>query len=381
MKNELNFHQANFEKPLLIVDSPGRVNILGEHTDYNGGTVLPFAIHKKTQLIFSLSKDSSHAYSHFHQEKFELAKEPASNHWGRYIVQALHELQKEGHCVPPFNLSICGDLPIGQGLSSSTALTCGLLAGLNHLNSLGLTKNQIVKLSSKAEHASGTLGGIMDQTAILYGQKGHFLEIDCLTKTVQAHLHELQNSEWLLINSMVNHELSGSEYNDRRKDCDDGLQLIKEKTSTDIGYTDLTAAHLQYFEEEQKRLSLRIKHFIEEQKRVQHALGALAKNEPKKLGKLLTQCHKSLSENYEVSTPEIDFLVASLIQTPNVYGARMIGGGFGGSVLALVNKNQSQTVLRQILPKYFKAFKHEAQGFVCYPCDGLKIRPYEKDSF
>jgi len=374
LKNALKFHESTFNKPQIIINSPGRVNILGEHTDYNGGTVLPFAIHKKTQLILSESSINTQVYSHLYQEKINLDRPENQASWGKYIIQVVSTFKNSGIDLKHFNATIHGDLPAGQGLSSSTSLTCGIIAGLNQLFNLSLTTDEIINFSSRAEHASGTLGGIMDQTAIMYSKRDHFLKINCSDNNIEALNHSLNNSEWLIINSKVDHELSGSGYNLRREQCNLGLQSIHEQYSKELRFTDLTIQHLGHLNSTNKTSYKRLLHFIEEQERVKHALVALKNNNPQNLGKLLYQCHQSLSENYEVSTPEIDFLVEELINHHAVYGARMVGGGFGGSVLALIQKGMAPKIKEETFPKYLNTFNLEAEGFLCYPCNGLQIQ-------
>lgn len=363
--------RKRFGKPEFTVVSPGRVNIIGEHTDYNGGRVLPFAISKTLIITGKTSDGPSQIYSELYKEAVTLESDNAST-WVEYLVSAQNVLKKNGHVIKNVAVSIGGNLDPGAGMSSSSALTCGFLQLLNSIFELEIDDDTLIKYASIAENSTGVLGGIMDQSCILKAEKGKALLLDCQSNESKHIPISLEEHEWLLVNSGVSHKLSDSGYNNRASESQMALSKLKNESGLNH-LRNATKEHLDYLRMTDSTLAKRVRHFFMEEKRVSHMLSALEKKNAQKTGEILNACHYSLSHLYEVSCSEVDYLVGQLQSSPEVEGARMIGGGFGGSVLCLIKKDTSDNFIHSIIRSYFDKFKLELSYQTVTPQDGLKI--------
>ena len=317
-----SFKEQFKTKPLMVF-SPGRINLIGEHTDYNDGFAFPAAINKGIALAISKSELSvSKAYALNNEELYEFnienPKPLEDGGWRNYVLGVVAELQKLGKEVGNFNSVFAGNIPVGAGLSSSAALENSFAFALNKLFELGLTKNEMILISQKAEHNyAGVKCGIMDQYASMFGVKKSALLLDCRTVESQPYKIDFKEYKLMLINSNVKHDLSESAYNERREVCEKVSRLLQIDALRDASKEDLDKIKEEITEEEfQKAL-----YVIQENKRVKLFSEAIQENDINTLGKLLYQSHEGLSTKYKVSCEELDFLVDSAKENSNILGA------------------------------------------------------------
>jgi galactokinase len=357
-------YKSLFKEHPILVSSPGRINIIGEHTDYNDGFVLPAAINKG--IITAIGKSDNSfceivAYDiNEKHEFFTENTEPLPNgNWRNYILGIVGEIQKRGIIIPPFNLVFGGDIPNGAGLSSSAALENSVVFGLNALFKLGLQKEEMILISQKAEHNYvGVRCGIMDQYASMFGETNHALLLDCRTLKARPIKIDFKNFEIVLINTNVTHKLVDAEYNDRRNVCEKVASFINVKALRDATLQSLNAIKPKLTEEEyQKAL-----YVIQENERVLKVVKTIEDDDLNELGKLLFEAHNGVQNQFKVSCAELDFLVEKAKQNPNVLGARMMGGGFGGCTINIVKKEFIKDYTKEISEAYFKEFNK-----VCSP--------------
>ncbi len=366
--------------PELVVESPGRINLIGEHTDYNLGYVLPTAIEKK--ITFKLKRNRSdkecNLYSLGYSTgfTFQLDKIARSGvEWENYILGVINEILLRTDRLRGFDCTIDSKLPMGSGLSSSAALECGLAFGLNELFGLGLSKMDIVHLSQKAEHTFvGTQCGIMDQFASVMSEKGHVILLDCKSLEYQQIPIYMEPYKMIMLNTKVSHNLASSEYNTRRRECGEAVGIIRGKYQEVRSLRDVTATMLEEFKETMDTtLYKRCSFIVSENGRVLKAADALKANDIKLLGTLLYEAHEGISKLYEVSCPESDFLVDFSKQYDFVLGARQTGGGFGGCILNIVHKDKMEAFVEDATKAYKKAFNIELEAFEVRPSAGTYI--------
>ncbi|MFK5971794.1 MAG: galactokinase [Flavobacteriaceae bacterium] len=366
--------------PEIIIESPGRINIIGEHTDYNLGYVLPTAIENK--IIFKFQKNNSDTVCHVYSRGFDTGFEldlgrisKSSVEWENYILGVLTEIAKRTDKVLGFDCIIESNLPTGSGLSSSAALECGLAFGLNELFSLGLSKMDIVHLSQAAEHSYvGTQCGIMDQFASVMSKRQHVILLDCKSLEYTQIPINLNPYKIILLNTKVSHNLASSEYNTRRKECEEGVAILGRRYPEVTSLRDATLRMLESCKNEMSDIVYkRCCFIIEENMRVLTAADALKKNDISLLGRLLYEAHEGISRLYEVSCPESDFLVDFSKKNKAVLGARQTGGGFGGCTLNIVHKDAVDEFIVAATKAYKKAFDIELEAFEVRPSSGTSI--------
>jgi galactokinase len=367
--------------PELWISSPGRINLIGEHTDYNNGFVFPAAIDRSIRFGFRRNSSSSGCtvYSADYDKvlEFDLQQvERSEVEWENYILGVIHEIQSLDKKLKGFDCILRSELPIGAGLSSSAAMECGLAYGLNVLFDLNLSSTDIVKMGQRAEHNFvGTKCGIMDQYASVLGRDGHALLLDCRSITHRYVPLDLSPYALLLLNTRVSHNLASGEYNKRRADCFEGVRLLNEKAG--LGLTtlrDLTSEQLQKHKELlSPRIASRCAYVLEENERVIEASKALERHDLKCFGKLLYRSHEGLRHEYEVSCAELDFLVDYSQEKEYVLGSRMMGGGFGGCTLNLVRKDHLEEYVADISKAYAVQFGLELEPIPVNPAQGTHI--------
>lgn len=351
-------------KPLLIL-SPGRINLIGEHTDYNDGFVFPGAINKGIALainkkdeglstIYALNKDEIHEFNTKDVKPIE------NGGWRNYVLGVVGQLQALGKQVGGFNAVFAGNIPGGAGMSSSAALENSFVFGLNELFNLGLSKSEMILVSQKAEHNYvGVKCGIMDQYASMFGIKKSALLLDCRTISSEPYQIDFKEYKLMLINSNVKHDLSESAYNDRRAVCEKISDLLNIKALRDASKEDLDKIKEDISTEDyQKAL-----YVINENNRVKQFSDAIKINDLDTLGNLLYQSHEGLSNKYKVSCEELDFLVDRAKENPNVLGARMMGGGFGGCTINLVKKEAFKTFKKEVSKKFRTKFNSDCSVY------------------
>ena len=370
-----NSFKDQFKTKPLIVFSPGRINLIGEHTDYNDGFTFPAAINKGIALAISKSAlNVSKVYAINKEELYEFTTENIKplldGGWRNYVLGVVAELQNLGKKLGNFNSVFAGNIPGGAGMSSSAALENSFVYGLNDLFELGLTKNEMILVSQKAEHNfAGVKCGIMDQYASMFGVKKSALLLDCRTIESKPYKIDFKEYKLMLINTNVKHDLSESAYNDRREVCEKISSLLQISALRDASKEDLDELIGKISDEEyQKAL-----YIINENNRVKQFSEAINKDDIAALGNLLYQSHEGLSTKYKVSCEELDFLVDSAKECPNVLGARMMGGGFGGCTINLVKKHEFKVFKKDIARKFRNKFKKECSVYSVKLSKGTKI--------
>lgn len=376
-------HQPDYfnkKEPEIIIESPGRINLIGEHTDYNNGFVLPTAIDKKIQLEFGINHTENFCriYSKSFKKGFEFQldrKFDEARGWQSYILGVVRQLLDHGMELQGFDCIIESDLPTGAGVSSSAALECGIAKGLNQLLDLGLKDIEIVKLCQQAENEFvGSNCGIMDQYASVMSRKDHIILLDCRSLEAEFISADFKDCKLLLLNTNVVHNLADSEYNTRREECEHAVEIMK-KEKTDIqSLRDVDLDALENFREKLgEKTFRRCKYVIEENKRVLQAASALRSGELEKFGKLMYASHKGLQHEYEVSCKELDFLVEHSEEKDFIYGARMMGGGFGGCTLNLIEQDKIDRYIEEVSRVYREKFSIELDAIIVSPAAGTQI--------
>ncbi|MFK7970129.1 MAG: galactokinase [Bacteroidia bacterium] len=363
---------------VILVHAPGRLNIIGEHTDYNDGFVLPAAIDKRIELRLKSNGRASlchmHASDMDEDYTFDLNDfSPLEGGWQNYLLGVVHEMQKKGIQLQGFDCEFGGNIPIGGGVSSSAALECAIAFGLNELLNLGFNRFDLVKMGQMAEHNFvGTKCGIMDQFASMMGKKNSAILLDCRSLEHQYVPIILDDFEFLLINSNVTHNLADSAYNTRREECQAGVHMLRKFYPKIDSLRDVKRSQL-----EQQRANIpepiysRCLHVVSENERVLKAVESLKEGNLPMLGKLMYQSHASLKDSYEVSCAELDFLVEKTADKDYILGSRMMGGGFGGCTLNLIKKSEKDAFLNELIPAYKTAFGTEPTPFNVSIEDGV----------
>ncbi len=353
----------HFEAEPLVVFAPGRINLIGEHTDYQEGFVFPAAISQGIWVAIAKNNlEVSRAYSlDFDQEfSFELGSmSPKKGHWATYLMGVCTLLQQAGYPLENFDLVLGGDIPTGAGVSSSAALSVAIGMGISEVFSFHIPKKNLALYAQKAEHLyAGVNCGIMDPYASAFGVQNHALLLDCRSVTHQEIPVHLGEYSLLLVNSKVSHSLANSAYNQRRAACEESVVILQKsfpeiRTLRDLAESDLPKIK-QLLPEV---LFPKAKHVISECARVQQAAEALQSGNLLQMGKLLHASHESLRDDFEVSCSELDFLELQAKSTAGVLGARMMGGGFGGCLLTLLKTNEISNFKTTLQERYQNAFQ------------------------
>ncbi|WP_439556126.1 galactokinase [Dyadobacter sp.] len=356
-----------------VFRSPGRINLIGEHTDYNNGFVLPASVDKAVYFVISPRADQQVVlYATDLDETYtfsldDLSKPAAS--WPHYQIGIIDQIHKKGLKVGGFNAAFGGDVPVGAGLSSSAALECCLLFGLNEIFGLGLDRFSVVKMSQKAENEYvGVQCGIMDQFASAFGKQEQVIRLDCRSLEYEYFPFPMDDYLLVLCDTSVKHSLASSEYNTRRLECEKGVSILQKYDPAIQSLRDVAPSLVEAHRDELGDVVYRRCKFItEEIQRVQDACDLLVQGNLPDFGKKMYATHDGLQHEYEVSCPELDFLVLQTRNNDNVLGARMMGGGFGGCTINLVKKNAVEAFEEQMK----QAYKQEYN--IDLPCYRVKI--------
>lgn len=358
-----------FDQSPLVFRSPGRINLIGEHTDYNEGFVLPAAIDKEIFLAIAKNGGENCRVFSFDYEEMQVFNlrdfSPAPSGWINYITGVIAQLIGSDYHLEGFNCVFGGNIPIGAGLSSSAALENGICYGLSELFDLKLDRMSMLKFSQKAEHEyAGVACGIMDQFASMMGKAGHAIRLDCRSLEYNYFPLHLDNYRFILCDTQVKHSLVDTEYNVRRMECEIGVQSIKKYQEQVLSLRDISYEMLQNVRHEiPSKVYQRCLYVLEENNRLLKACQMLESGDLEGFGSLMYKSHEGLSKQYEVSCPELDFLVDFTLARSEVLGSRMMGGGFGGCTLNLVKKDQAENFKSEITTAYLKKFGHQAQVY------------------
>ena len=334
-----------FGERFILVRSPGRVNLIGEHTDYNNGFVLPAAIDKVIVLALAPNQSAKARFYALNMDEYFEAdlSDPlvrSKLRWPDYLLGVIDQLQKLGHDIEGFDCVFSGNVPIGAGLSSSAALEGGVVFGLNHLFDLGISRVEMAKIAQKAENEFvGVQCGIMDQFVSLNGKEGHALRLDCRSLEYEYHPFLQDDVSIVLCDTKVRRELADSEYNIRRQQCEEGVSILQQFSP---GVHSLRDASLSLLEEHEKQMDpvvyRRCRYVVQENERVLAACRDLEDGNLEAFGEKMFASHAGLRDKYEVSCEELDILVEAASGLDGVLGARMMGGGFGGCTINLVRR-------------------------------------------
>lgn len=377
-KLNARFHEL-FGTVSIIACAPARVNLIGEHTDYNDGFVMPAAIGFHTCVAASRRNDSTLVvHSEHFNETIELDLKnldgPHAKHWSDYVRGVAAELNAAGVAVSGANLLIDSDVPLGAGLSSSAAFELSVALALAAISRHDLPRLELVRLAQRAEHTYvGTHCGIMDQFISAFGRREGALMLDC--RSLEYRLVPIPNDVRIVIcNSMVRHELASGEYNQRRADCEAGVHELQKFYPGISALRDVTLPQLlEHQSSLSPRLFKRCRHVISENARVEAAAAAMERHDCQEFGRLMYASHQSLKSDYEVSCPELDLLVEIASGCNGVVGARMTGGGFGGCTVNLVRVDSVQEFQKEIARRYQVATNITPDIIVTAPAAGATV--------
>jgi len=376
------------DAPAFIVKSPGRINLIGEHIDYNHGFVLPAAIDKFIEVAIGKRTDGT-----IHMVAVDLGETillpmhnltPHATVWVNYIIGVVDQVLNTENNVASiennvakikdefnggFNICVQGNIPLGAGLSSSAALECAVLFALNELYSLSFTKMQMALMAQSAEHTfAGVHCGLMDMFASLHGEKNKAILLDCDSLAFTYYPLALNDYSIVLFDTQIKHALASSEYNTRRLECERGLKLIQEKYPTVKTFRDISIEQVETClasnDINGSKVYQRCKYVVEEMQRVQLAVQDLEKGDMQAFGKKMFETHKGLSNLYEVSCPELDFLVEAVSNNENVLGARMMGGGFGGCTINIIKKSAVEEITKALTASYAQLMHKELAVYI-----------------
>jgi galactokinase len=363
----------------LLVRSPGRVNLIGEHTDYNEGFVLPAAINKA--LYFALGASESQVcrlyaadmHQDFSFETNQLQKSDLG--WPNYLMGIVEQIQKAGYPTKGFNCVFGGDIPLGAGLSSSAALGAGLLFGLNHLFELKMDKKEMVRLAQKSENEFvGVKCGIMDQFVNIFGLSKQVLKLDCRSLDFEYYPFSFDDIDIVLCDTRVTHSLASSEYNIRRNQCEQGVAFLKKMGRKVSSLRDVPLDMLQEYKNKLDPVIFkRCRYVITENERLQEGCQDLKTGNLRAFGKKMYQTHEGLRDEYEVSCPELDFLVSQTENNTNILGSRMMGGGFGGCSINLVKSGYTKDFSQLVKDAYHRKMKKNLQIYITHIENGTSI--------
>jgi len=375
-----DYFVGQFNKEPLLIRSPGRINLIGEHTDYNDGFVMPAAINR--EIIFAIapsnnsnSKIYSLNFGELYEIKLDNPQPVPAPAWANYLLGVLRQLIDRGFSLRPFVCVFGGNIPAGSGMSSSAALECGFAFALHELNSLTISTVELAKIGQWAEHNFvGVRCGMMDQFANMMGKEDHVIQLDCRSLEHQYFPIQLQDYSIVLFNSGVKHSLAASEYNIRRAECEEGVRVLQKGNSSIKSLRDVSLKMLN-----DNRSAFpghvynRCKYIVEEIKRVQLASVDIQQNALHAFGKKMFETHEGLSKLYQVSCEELDYLVTLVQQYPEVLGARMMGGGFGGCSINIIQNSLISTITERVSVGYRKKFNIDIEAYVVEIKNGTSL--------
>lgn len=364
----------------IIVRSPGRINIIGEHTDYNEGFVLPAAIDKAAYMAMSLRDDDEiHLVALDLNESFTIKladlKPIGDINWPNYILGSAAQFIKRDVRLKGFNAVLTSDVPIGAGLSSSAAVECATVFALNKLLQTELDRLTMVQMAQKAEHEfAGVMCGIMDQFASMMGRKDYVIKLDCRSLEYEYVPFKLDGLKILLLNTNVKHSLASSEYNTRRKECETAVEWVREHIQGVNSLRNVTEEMLDtYVSPKDELIDRRSRFVVQEIERLVEGCKDLQRGDLGALGQKMFATHDGLSKMYAVSCKELDWLVDNVRNNANVIGSRMMGGGFGGCTINLVKENAIDELVASLKPAYEKEMNLPLTWYVASIENGTEI--------
>ncbi|MCU0395215.1 MAG: galactokinase [Chitinophagaceae bacterium] len=369
----------SFVQPgMTVAKSPGRINLIGEHTDYNNGFVLPAAIDKAAWIAAGKREDNRIVlYSVAFDQHFETTLDdikPAALSWPNYLLGVADQLLKAGLPLTGFSAVVDGDVPIGAGLSSSAAVECATIFALNALYGWSLSRKEMALMTQRAEHEfAGVKCGIMDMYASLFGKKDHVIRLDC--RSLEHEYYPLNTGAYtlLLLDTKVKHSLASSAYNERRQQCEAGVHMVQQRYPDVASLRDVTLAMLDDCVPHDDIVYQRCRYVIEENMRLLAGCEDLNSGNLQAFGQKMFATHEGLSKAYAVSCAELDLLVEQARLHPQVIGSRMMGGGFGGCTINLVHQDGVDAFIKDASAAYFKAFGVQPEPIMVRIEDGTGL--------
>ena len=347
----------------LLVRAPGRVNLIGEHTDYNGGFVLPAAVDKAAIFAVGLNKGAEIRLVSYDLNQClrltDAAKiSPSNFQWANYLLGVAAQFQQRGVAVPGFDCLFAGTVPQGAGMSSSAAIECGLAFALNRLLGTCFDSLELARIAQQAEHTyAGVQCGIMDQFASLFGREGQVMRLDCRSLEYEYFPFDTHASRIVLCNSGVKHSLANSAYNIRRQECERGVSVLRHTHPEVTSLRDVTMAQLEAHRSElDMSVFRRCAYVVQENARVEAACHHLVAGDLAAFGQQMYASHAGLRDDYEVSCRELDVLVEAARAAPGIFGSRMMGGGFGGCTINLVAPDKVDDFIDNVATAYEQQF-------------------------
>lgn len=371
--------QRRFDRPPLLVRAPGRINLIGEHTDYNGGFVLPAAVDK--EIYFAVALNGTHTARLVSYDKQEMTTadlddlHPGEPQWANYLKGVAAQFGKRGLAVPGFDCVFGGTVPIGAGMSSSAALECGLAAALDHLLETHLDRLELALIGQAAEHEyAGVKSGLMDQFASFFGKAGHVVRLDCRSLDHEYFPFDTNAAAIVLCDTGVKHALAATEYNTRRQECERGVKILQRHQPQIESLRDATLEHLEHCRPEMgNTIYHRCRYVVAENRRVLTACRHLVEGNLTAVGQDMYASHAGLRDEYEVSCPELDALVEIARTVPGVFGARMMGGGFGGCTINLVAPEHVAEFIRRMTEGYQREMGLPLETYQTAIADGVSV--------
>ena len=366
-----------FGNDYMVYTSPGRVNLIGEHTDYNGGFVFPGAIDKGIYAVINPNgTDKVRAYSldYSQQTEFGMNEEDAPQEsWARYIFGVCREMKKRGFEPKGFDTVFVGDVPLGAGMSSSAALESTFANALNEIFNLNIDRFELARIGQSTEHNyCGVKCGIMDQFASVFGKKGHLMRLNCATMEFEYFPFNPEGYKVVLLDTVVKHELASSAYNKRRESCENACAHIKANHPEVNFLSDATMAMLDEVKTEiSEEDYMRAVYVIGEKQRVLDVCAALEKGDYETVGDRMFGTHYGMSKEYEVSCEELDFL-NDIAKQCGVTGSRVMGGGFGGCTINLVKEDLYDNFITTAKKEYLAKYNREPKVYDVVISDGAR---------
>ena len=369
---------SSFGMPPTIFSAPGRVNLIGEHTDYNDGFVMPSAIGLRTRVAISPRLErklliQSQEFPQFFEFDLDDLPQHATGTWCDYVLGIAVVLRQTGHTPQGANLFVQSEIPIGAGLSSSAAIEVASALALISLNGAVFPMAEVAKLCQHTENAFiGARVGIMDQFVSCLGKAGHALLLDC--RSLEFEFIPVPATVRMVIcNTMVKHQHANGEYNRRREECEEGVRILAKWYPDIHALRDLSIDQLtRHSKDIPKKIYKRCRHVVEENERVRDGARCLRAGDLNGFGELMRESHRSLRHLYEVSCRELDIMVEVAEGLPGHYGGRMTGGGFGGSTVNLVEATDAEAFADQISGRYQQAVGIKPAVYICSAADGAR---------
>ncbi len=370
--------QYDGAQPTFGVRSPGRVNLIGEHIDYNDGFVLPMAIPLQTEMALRPRDDGKvvlHSPLFKESREFRLANCVKQGNWIDYVQAVASEMEATGIATHGFEGIVMSNVPLASGLSSSASFEVAVALAFLHLANVQKSPSEIALLCQRAENRFiGVNCGIMDQMAVAACTADHALLLDCRDLSMRQVPFKLRDHAIVITDSGAPRELASSAYNERRAQCEEGLRIMQKQVPNAKSLRDVSLDELDEIGGEMSSVvRRRLEHVIGEIERTQLAVAALERGDLETFGQQMNMSHASLRDDYEVSSAELDFLTDWARRQPGVLGSRMTGAGFGGCTVTLIEKSRSDAFIRGQINAYGEAMNRPARAWICEAVNGAEV--------